>query len=309
MGRILLAILALSAIGSLMSSVTLVRSDELAVVRRFGRILPDRPRPGLLIGLPWGMDKVSRVSRKDRTVTVGWTDAEPDENSVSMPPGQLLTGDHNLVNVQAVIEYRVIPDQVDRYVLMEDRIEPLLARAAEAAMTEWLAGQKVDDAILKKQQESHLMDRIVQWIEPYQLGVQIDRASITRIEPPSEVRKFFSEVSEAHAGQRTQITAAEQFETMSRRKADEDVYRIKRETNAYVGEQKLSAQAEAASFKTRRDQYELLRKGNPQFLNDLWLDEVTRMFGQLSRSGRIDVLDHYLGSDGLNITQFPLQKK
>ena len=25
--------------------------------------------------------------------------------------------------------------------------------------------------------------------------------------------------------------------------------------------------------------------------------------------GRLDVLDHYLGSDGLNITQFPLQKK
>ena len=67
MGRIILGVLILAAVGSLMSCVTQVRSDERAVVRRFGRILPEKARPGLLFGLPWGLDRVNRVSLKDRT--------------------------------------------------------------------------------------------------------------------------------------------------------------------------------------------------------------------------------------------------
>ena len=33
-----------------------------------------------------------------------------------MPAGQLLTGDHNLVNVQATLYYKVRPDEVEDYV-------------------------------------------------------------------------------------------------------------------------------------------------------------------------------------------------
>ena len=41
----------------------------------------------------------------------------------------------------------------------------------------------------------------------------------------------------------------------------------------------------------------------------LWLDEVTRLFARLRQSGSIDLLDHHLSGDGLNITQFPLNRK
>ena len=39
-----------------------VLPGEAAVVRRFGRVLPERPEPGLHLGLPWGMDRVDRVA-------------------------------------------------------------------------------------------------------------------------------------------------------------------------------------------------------------------------------------------------------
>ena len=39
-----------------------VLPGEAAVVRRFGRVLPERPEPGLYLGLPWGMDRVDRVA-------------------------------------------------------------------------------------------------------------------------------------------------------------------------------------------------------------------------------------------------------
>jgi membrane protease subunit HflK len=245
-------------------------------------------------------------------MTVGWTDAEiKDETGTAMTPGQMLTGDHNLVNVQAVIEYRVIFDQVDKYVLMEESVEPLIARAAEAALAEWLAGHEVDEAILrgKRQLEPFLRETIEKWIAPYSLGVQIDRASILLIDPPSEVRESFNEVGQAHTRKETQMKEAETQASRKQKKADEDKYRIERETEAYTQEQNFAATADADNFLIRLKEYRLLSKQNPRLLYNLWLDEVTRIYAQMRRSGRIDVLDNYIGGDGLNITQFPLQKK
>ena len=51
-----------------------------------------------------------------------------------MPAGQLLTGDHNLVNVQAVLTYKVRPDEEAEYVFQADRVDALLTRAVEAVM-------------------------------------------------------------------------------------------------------------------------------------------------------------------------------
>ncbi len=78
-----------------------VLPGESAVVRRFGRLLPSRPEPGLHFGLP-GVDRVDRVAVDHlRRVVVGYQEGGED----ATPAGQLLTGDHNLVNVQAAIYY------------------------------------------------------------------------------------------------------------------------------------------------------------------------------------------------------------
>src|SRR5438874_8416652 len=97
----------------LLTGVVQVRPGERAVVRRFGRVLDVKPEPGLWVGLPWGMDRVDRVPVEFvRPVVVGYR-LQEDEDALATPPGQLLTGDHNLVNVQAVLNYSVRPDGVE----------------------------------------------------------------------------------------------------------------------------------------------------------------------------------------------------
>ena len=100
MRRSLLVLLLLLPAAYGLTGVTLTRPGELAVVRRFGRVLEHKPGPGLWVGLPWGMDRVDRVVvDRLQSVVVGYRgDDNPD---LVIPPGQLLTGDHNLVNVQA----------------------------------------------------------------------------------------------------------------------------------------------------------------------------------------------------------------
>ena len=61
MKRVFVALLLLLFAASLLTGVTEVRPGERAVVRRFGRVLDEKPKPGLWIGLPWGIDRVDRV--------------------------------------------------------------------------------------------------------------------------------------------------------------------------------------------------------------------------------------------------------
>src|SRR5438132_931964 len=103
--RRLRLILLLAVVAYLLTGVVPVRPGEQAVVRRFGAVVA-KPGPGLWVGLPWGFDRVDRVPVDlVRRVTVGY---QPDaEIDAALPPGQLLTGDQNLVNVRAVIDYAV----------------------------------------------------------------------------------------------------------------------------------------------------------------------------------------------------------
>src|SRR5262249_34341457 len=122
-----------------LTGLTQVRPGERAVVRRFGRVLEEKPRPGLWVGLPWGLDRLDRVPVDlVRRVTIGYP-PDTDEDGLTTPPGQLLTGDQNLVNVQVLIDYAVQEEQVEDYVVQQDRVEGVLARAAEAVVAEWVA--------------------------------------------------------------------------------------------------------------------------------------------------------------------------
>src|SRR5438270_11299227 len=100
MRRLILVAALVLAIVTLLSSATRIQPGERAVVRRFGRIREDKPGPGLHLFLPFGMDRVERVKvNQVREVTVGQPLADSEEESAT-PPGQLLTGDHNLIDLQ-----------------------------------------------------------------------------------------------------------------------------------------------------------------------------------------------------------------
>jgi membrane protease subunit HflK len=307
MRRLLLALVVMgSAVYTLATAVTLVQPGEIAVVRRWGRFLPERSGAGLHIGLPWGIDRVDRVPIGSvRRVVVGFRDDAGDST------GQMLTGDHNLVYAQAEIDYIVREDAIDEFVLLADRADVLVARAAESALAEWIAGHAVDEALLRGRAAlpAILVDDINRRLEPYKLSVRVEQASLTRLNPPDEVRESFEAVAQAQTNIRTKINAAEEKADRKRREAAAEQFRLKSLAAAYAQEQTLQAQAEAQAFLNRLDQYRKISKEQPNYLNVLWQDEVTKLFERLRERGGIDVLDRYLGADGLNITQFPLTKK
>src|SRR5262249_33837360 len=100
------AVFFLLALSYGLTGVTQVHPGQQAVVGRLGRVVNEQPGPGLWFGLPWGIDVVDRVPiERVRRVEIGYN---PDEDDAGLTPvGQLITGDHNLVNMHVVINYKV----------------------------------------------------------------------------------------------------------------------------------------------------------------------------------------------------------
>jgi membrane protease subunit HflK len=303
MRRFLYVLLGVLLVGYLLTGVTQVRPGERAVVRRFGRVLDRRPEPGLWVGLPWGMDRVDRVAVDQvRRVEVGH---QPDaEEGDVTPPGQLLTGDHNLVNLRAVLNYAVRPGGEEDYVVHAEKADGLVARAAETAMAEWVAGRTVDEVLLRGKVElpRWLADETQRRLEPYRLGVEVRDATVSYLLPPAEVKGSFDRVTEAQTEIRTRLYRAEQEAEQELRRAEAEKYRLEQMAAAYAGERRLLAQAEAESFERRLKQYQKLRQTNPDALSAIWYDEMGKLFARMKEGGRIDLLDNRLGPDGLDIT-------
>ncbi len=306
-----LLLVALAVVAYGLTGVVQVRPGERAVVRRFGRVLDDKPEPGLWVGLPWGMDRVDRVAvDRVQTVVVGYTE-EANGNNV-MPAGQLLTGDHNLVNVQATIYYKVRPDQVVNYVAQADRADALVGRAVETVMAEWVAGRTVDDVLLNGKMEMgpDLVRRTQERIQDYDLGVQVLEARVTLIAAPDEVKSAFDNVARAQTAIRTLINKAEQERETALRTAQGEKFRKEQDTAAYLLNRTTLAQRDAERFLERLKQYEEGKRRNPDYLRQIWEEERGKLFAKLKENRQIGLLDHHLGADGLDMTIAPpLPKK
>jgi len=305
-----LLLVVVAVIGYGLTGVVQVRPGERAVVRRFGRVLAEKPEPGLWIGLPWGMDRVDRVAvDRVQNVVVGYTQ---DEGGNVMPAGQLLTGDHNLVNVQATVYYKVRPDEVESYVTQADRADALVARAVETVMAEWVAGRTVDDVLLngKTEMGSDLVKRTQERIGDYDLGVQLLEARVTLIAPPDEVKPAFDRVAKAQTEMSTAVNKAEQERETALRTAEAEKYSKEQDTAAYVLNRTSLAHRDAERFLERLKQYEEGKKRNPDYLRQIWEEERGKLFAKLKADGKIGLLDHHLGANGLDMTIAPpLPKK
>src|SRR5437868_3352820 len=309
--RFLVYVLCAGFIGYLLTGLTQVRPGERAVVRRFGKVV-NKTGPGLLLGLPYGMDRVDRVPVDlVRRVRVGFL-PRGDESDETTPAGQLLTGDQNLVNVQVLVDYAVADDQIEDYLVNAERADSVIARAAEAALAEWLAGRAVDEGLIagKAELPAVLPRRLKALLQPYRLGVRIQGASVSYLFPPDEVEREFDQVSSAQTEIGTAVHKARQDAASRLNAAEAERDRIEKMTAAYVLEQHLQARAEAAAFEKRLEQYQESRKTNPHYLSQIWWNEIGKIFAKLRDTGRIDLLDNHLGGDGLDITIAPpLPKK
>ena len=202
----IIALLALAAV--LGSGFVVVEPGEVGVVRRLGRLVEPVWAPGLHWRIPLGVDRLDRVRPAAvRSLVIGGGSVTP----AGRPPGagELMTGDLNLLQVQATVQYRVARP-VD-YVLSAEGVEPLLERLADAATARTLAARGVDDALrLERHQMARLVERALQAdVDRMRLGVEILSVGFGDVRPPAEVEADFAAAQAAVSERDARISQAD----------------------------------------------------------------------------------------------------
>jgi membrane protease subunit HflK len=280
-----------------------VGPDERAVVRRFGEVV-SRPGPGLGFGLPWGIDRVDRVPvRTVRQIRVGY---DPEAVTEGAPPGQMLTGDQNLVNVQLVLDYAIgeTDGELDNFVIHREQVDPTLSRVAEAAVAEWAGGRTIDQVLLTGNAAlpAWVMDRLAKRLPAQMLGVRVQRASVALLAPPDEVRAAFADVNRAQTEIRTRETQARQRSDQQLRQAEALKYKLEQEAAQYRDEQLAQARADATAFLDELAAFRAVSKTNPNALAFLWWHEMQEALDAMTaRGSEVKPLDHFLLNGELNI--------
>lgn len=195
-----------AAVAYAATGVYTVAPDERALVRRFGRVVEVQSEPGLHFGLPWGLDRVDRVKPSEtKAVTIGA--AAPADRVLSAMPtdaaAQFLTGDQNLVNVQATVQYtiRTTPDGAKSYLFGSADPMKVISRAAESALSATLADQSIDVVLTtgKSVLADHVRDRLQEQLDGYGFGVEVRSVSLIELAPPPNVAEAFTRAASARS--------------------------------------------------------------------------------------------------------------
>jgi membrane protease subunit HflK len=202
------------------SGVTVVKSDEVAVVLRWGRLVGDAPGtqehgPGLLFALPKPVDEVVRVPvKRVREVTVRTLMAaapNADANTLDPLSGYALTGDQNVVHVEMTARYRV-RDPAE-WAFYGPNADDVLRVEVTAAMVRSLGEMGVDRVLADGRQDlvTVAMRRAQAGLDAAHSGLELSSLELTRLSPPLALAPDFDAVQSAFIGAETSQKDAQAF--------------------------------------------------------------------------------------------------
>jgi Cu+-exporting ATPase len=264
----LAAALFLLLAGYAATGLTQINADEVAVVCRFGRPVADL-EPGFSWRWPWPMEQVYRL-RPDqiRTIEVGfrtvpgatsaqavsWVSSHGGDGLRRVPEeAVMMTGDGELVDVQATVRYRV----VNAYVYLFGVREPEeIIRGTTEAILRGLAARKSFGSLLtrgraefQKEALTLLKERLATYgDEGRGLGVHIEGLSLQDLHPPQEVVESYYKVTREMQNYETQVNNAEGEAAREKARAEAESLKIVREATAAYQEKVKQAQAYREGF-------------------------------------------------------------
>ncbi|MDR3606255.1 MAG: protease modulator HflK [Oligoflexia bacterium] len=203
------------------SGITILRSDEVAVILRWGRLVGDTPAlqehgPGLLFAFPKPIDQVVRVQVKhvwelpiDVLNSAGGYYQEQGLDPVSQ--GYAVTGDHNIVHVQVVARYRV--RDTAEWAFYGPKAEDVLRVELTAAMVRSLGEMGVDRVLAdgRKDLIATATRHAQAGLDAAHSGLELSSLELTRLAPPAALAGAFDAVQSAFIGAQTKKNQAQAF--------------------------------------------------------------------------------------------------
>ncbi|GHV67816.1 HflK protein [Spirochaetia bacterium] len=199
-GTVILIIAGILAVIFLGTSFYIVDQTEEAVVTRFGKYHAIRD-PGLQFKLPFGIDKQYIVNVKSvqteqfgfRTLKSGSTSSYANQENES----NMLTGDLNIVEVEWIIQYRIM-NSMEWIFKVAERTSTI--RDVSRSVINQLVGDRAIMDIMGPQRsaiETAAVELMNNTFRDYELGINVIAVQLQNIDPPQGVQAAFDDVNKA----------------------------------------------------------------------------------------------------------------
>jgi regulator of protease activity HflC (stomatin/prohibitin superfamily) len=184
---------ALAALGiSLLTGVRVLREYERGVVFRLGRARKELAGPGMVLLLPFGIDRARVVDTRIQAIQI--------------PPQEVITRDNISIVVGAVVYANVASP---RHAILEvEDYMPATLQLAATTLRAVVGKMEMDDILANREginnEVRNILDtRTEQW------GVEITAVELKDIELPKEMQRAMARQAEAERERRAKVIAAE----------------------------------------------------------------------------------------------------
>ena len=242
------------------TSLYIVDQAEEAVLTRFGKYLTTTG-PGLQFKLPFGIDKTYLVSVKNvqteqfgfRTLSSGISPRYSGDSNMST----MLTGDLNMVDVEWVIQYRIVDPVAWTFNVME-RTQTI--RDVSQSAINMLVGDRAIMDIMGFERnaiQSAGADYMNETFRSYGLGISVIAVQLQNTDPPQRVQAAFDDVNRAIQDRNRLINEGQQAynETIPRTRGEAD--QQVQIAEGYATERVNRARGDIARFNAVYDEYRL----------------------------------------------------
>lgn len=242
----------------LLTGIYVVNPGEEAVVKLFGKVVKERVGEGLHYRFPWPIETVdvvniSTIRREGIGIML------PEHKSIHSSPEvvQFLTGDENIIDIQAVVQYRI--KDAPAY-LYNVKYPPylLINETVRSAITEIGGSMQVDEILTigKERLQGLIRTKAQKPLDLYESGLQLVGINLNKVYPPEEVAEAFRDVSNAKQDKEKTINDAWGYRNTVIPQARGDAEKILREAEAYKIDVVNRAGGEASRFEKMLAEYE-----------------------------------------------------
>jgi len=299
-GSGLWVLIAVVAVGWVLSGIYIVDEGRRGVVLRFGRFV-DTTMPGPHWHIPFPIESVEVVDvERRRFVEIGYRSAN---QSRTKPPAiqreaLMLTQDENIVDVSIAVQYQI--RDAANY-LFNVRDPDLTLKQVSESATRAVIGQSKMDFVLTEGR-SEIVARIREvtqaTLDTYDIGLQISGVNLQDAQPPDEVQDAFADAIKAREDEQRFKNEAEAYSNEVIPVSRGAAARQLEEANAYREQVIAQAEGEAQRFTQLLTEYQ---KAPEVTRERLYLETMERVLGENSKV-LLDV------KEGNNMLYLPLDK-
>lgn len=272
------------------TSFYIVDQTEEAVVTRFGRYLETKG-PGMHYKLPFGIDQQYPVkTRVVQTEQFGFRTVKAGVNTVYSndqyaEESTMLTGDLNIVDVEWIIQYRIVDPRAWLFDVQEK--EQTIRDISQSVINQLVGDRAILDVIGQERTtiEAEGAKMMNDMLKGYGLGISILAVKLQNIVPPKGVQQAFEDVNKAIQDMNRLINEGKEAYNKEIPRAQGEADRLVQVARGYAAERVNKANGDVARFNSVYEEY---RKAPDVTRRRLYYEMIEEVFKEEKGTTLID---------------------